>query len=556
MPPPSQNTASGSSFQMVLANASTEGGSEHRPMSRTAKTPSGEKTEGRTADKGEAGKARSLDSESSDTDAAGEMSGAHGEATADLTKGAASPAAAASQTTQAAVVTSADRSLAVASASSGYVWQSRLGALASDGGSEGSAIKDTDVAEAAGATARVPDKPDRPKAQTESKDVDTQTTAIIAAVDQSKISAANMFSWQGVAHGQGGEASESSAKNAAAGNSTKASGRPVAPPDSVADGDASAAILPDGTTGSDQSLLTQAPEASFEAGLDLLAAPGVSGNSALTANVEGGQAAGKFAPSMPKDASAVDSSANPKAADTVSDAKNAAGGADDTSAHAVAGGVQVSQNAQGDPSKAGAGTTVPRVAENGAAQASMPTLPTHTVSHEGATLQRTAGGAPDAPHEGKAQDLAASAHLAGGETAAASGINTAKVLQTMGETEMHVGMHSEEFGDISIRTSISQQQMLTQISLDHNDLSQALSTHVSTVQAKLGEEYGLHASIEINNQGAPLSGGQGNASQSDQQSPRRSGQAKGFASAVLAESGSSAVAMTSAGDGHGLDIRV
>jgi hypothetical protein len=98
--------------------------------------------------------------------------------------------------------------------------------------------------------------------------------------------------------------------------------------------------------------------------------------------------------------------------------------------------------------------------------------------------------------------------------------------------------------------------MMAQISLDHNDLSQALSAHLSTMQVKLGEEYGLHASIEINNQGSPLSGGQGNSSQSDQQSYARSSRGKSAAPAALSESVSGVVALTSAGSGHGLDIRV
>jgi hypothetical protein len=186
----------------------------------------------------------------------------------------------------------------------------------------------------------------------------------------------------------------------------------------------------------------------------------------------------------------------------------------------------------------------------------MQTLLTHTVSHEGTVSQHSPSGALDAPHAGKPQELPAASHLDGGEAVATSGINAAKLIQAMGETEMHVGMHSEEFGDISIRTSVSQQQMITQISLDHSDLSQAISTHVSALQAKLGEEYGLRASIQINNQGSPLAGGQGNSSQSDQQSFGRSSRAKSIAPTALTESVPSVVAMTSAGSGHGLDIRV
>jgi hypothetical protein len=93
------------------------------------------------------------------------------------------------------------------------------------------------------------------------------------------------------------------------------------------------------------------------------------------------------------------------------------------------------------------------------------------------------------------------------EPAAASGINAAKLLQTMGGTEMRVGMNSSEFGDISIRAAVSQQQMTAQISLDHTDLGQAIAAHIANAQTKLGNEYGLHASIEVSQQGASFSGG-------------------------------------------------
>jgi hypothetical protein len=227
----------------------------------------------------------------------------------------------------------------------------------------------------------------------------------------------------------------------------------------------------------------------------------------------------------------------------------------DTSSHAASDS-QIAQNAQGDASKAGVAVVVPKATESGAIQSSMQTLLTPAVSHGTANAQHGAAATPDAAHTGMAQHLAASTHVASEEVVAASGINSARLIQTMGETEMHVGMHSAEFGDISIRTSLSQQQMVMQISLDHNDLSQAISAHLSTVQAKLGEEYGLHASIEINNQGAPLSGGQGNSSQRDQQTFGRSSQGESIALAGSIENVAGVVAQAGAGSGHGLDITV
>ena len=73
-------------------------------------------------------------------------------------------------------------------------------------------------------------------------------------------------------------------------------------------------------------------------------------------------------------------------------------------------------------------------------------------------------------------------------------------------------MRSAEFGDISIRTMVTQQQMQTQISVDHSELVSALTAHIPAVQAKLGSDYGLHASIEVSQGGASFSGNQGQSS--------------------------------------------
>ena len=104
-----------------------------------------------------------------------------------------------------------------------------------------------------------------------------------------------------------------------------------------------------------------------------------------------------------------------------------------------------------------------------------------------------------------------------GDSLPASGINSAKLIQTLSETQMHVGMRSAEFGDISIRTSVSQQQMLAQITVDHGDLGRALALHALVAQSKLGEDLGLHASIEVTQSGSSYSGERGASPQQQQQ---------------------------------------
>ena len=96
---------------------------------------------------------------------------------------------------------------------------------------------------------------------------------------------------------------------------------------------------------------------------------------------------------------------------------------------------------------------------------------------------------------------------------AAAGINTARLMQSMSESEMRVGMHSAEFGDISIRTSVSQQQLTAQINVDHSELGSAIAAHLPSLQSKLGGEFGLHASFELNQLGGSFTGGNGQSSQ-------------------------------------------
>jgi hypothetical protein len=128
-------------------------------------------------------------------------------------------------------------------------------------------------------------------------------------------------------------------------------------------------------------------------------------------------------------------------------------------------------------------------------------------------------------------------------------------MQTMSESEMHVGMRSSEFGDISIRTSITDQQMVTRISLDHSELSQAISAHVSSMQTKLGEDSGLNASIEVHNLGSSHSGEPGQSSQREQRALHQSSQNGNALFPPEEETGMSMAALVNAGNGNRLDIR-
>ncbi|MFZ0745678.1 MAG: hypothetical protein WAM85_14800 [Terracidiphilus sp.] len=115
-------------------------------------------------------------------------------------------------------------------------------------------------------------------------------------------------------------------------------------------------------------------------------------------------------------------------------------------------------------------------------------------------------------------------------------------------------MHSIEFGEISVRTSVSQQQMLAQISTEHFDLGAAISAHIPSIQEKLGNDFGLHASIQVNHGGASFSEGRGQSPQSEQKASVLA--LEPVSSVVPAEIETLAARMSPmAGDGYRLDIR-
>jgi hypothetical protein len=174
----------------------------------------------------------------------------------------------------------------------------------------------------------------------------------------------------------------------------------------------------------------------------------------------------------------------------------------------------------------------------------------HVASHDAAAGARTTDGGAEATQSGSTAP-----HAEVEDAVPASGINAARVIQAMGGTEMRVGMHSTEFGDISIRTSVSPQQMLTQISVDHSDLSSAISAHASVVQARFQEQYGMQASIEVNQQSASSSGEHGGFQQREQQGFVRSAQVESVGTTDETEIGLGQLAIAGASASYRLDIR-
>jgi hypothetical protein len=254
---------------------------------------------------------------------------------------------------------------------------------------------------------------------------------------------------------------------------------------------------------------------------------------------------------LPAAAGAGNSGANSTPAATQTSDMRDGSGKSAAAAHDTQDSVQPTPHSHADASPAAAAT--PISASTQVAQAVV--LPAHTAVHDATPAARTLDNASDAPGDAKLRDDSASLPQGVEDAAPASGIHAASVIQAMGGTEMRVGMHSAEFGDISIRTSVSAQQMLTQIAVDHSGLGQAISAHASSVQARFQEQYGVHAAIEVTKQGAAFAGEQGGSAQRERQGSVRSAGNETAPAPDETEIGLGQLAMAEAGDEYRLDIR-
>lgn len=224
------------------------------------------------------------------------------------------------------------------------------------------------------------------------------------------------------------------------------------------------------------------------------------------------------------------------------------------SSNAITGSNQGSQRTQSDASQTSASG---QKNQAGGAQATaspfaaqIQVIANHDTGHDASASHVHADGVADAVRTSSQQ-----ADGLNGTTTSA--INTANVIQKMSETEMHVGMRSADFGEVSIRTLVSQQQMTAQISVDHSDLGKAISAHIPAMEAKIGGDLGLRALVEVSQSGMSFSGDRGFSSQREQQSFAQPAQNQGapvFAEADQPVARMAATAI-STDNGYRLDIR-
>ena len=267
--------------------------------------------------------------------------------------------------------------------------------------------------------------------------------------------------------------------------------------------------------------------------------------SILSNKADSTQSSGKLAQKTtmdavgPKNSDATATSDTPRA--------TGAGMAVDASSHGAQSNGQPAQHSQADSSQPQ--VTMPKAVDSASAQAQP--IPAPAVSPEAATAT---GSLLHGSHRQLESSDTSSSALDEDEVAASGGINASRIVQTMSETEMRVGLHSSEFGAISIRTSVSQQQMLAQISLDHGDLSRAISAHVASVQTKLGNDSGLDTLIQVNHQAASTFG-QSGSRQKEQSAFAPSAPLQSVAVPVDPDVGISPAVLAGTNGSYRLDIR-
>jgi len=102
---------------------------------------------------------------------------------------------------------------------------------------------------------------------------------------------------------------------------------------------------------------------------------------------------------------------------------------------------------------------------------------------------------------------------------------SAKFVQGMSGSEFRVGMQSQEFGSIDIRTSVARHMFSAQISVEHSDVAKSLATELPSLYSKLADQHVPVANIVI--QGQSLASSSGFAQDARQQQGWRPQQSHG-----------------------------
>ena len=200
--------------------------------------------------------------------------------------------------------------------------------------------------------------------------------------------------------------------------------------------------------------------------------------------------------------------ANPKTVEAASGAKAQPRKDDSTS----------STNSQAaDPANAAA----PAKASDASASFSVASQPASTGDSKTATANSPAKAPDQSNDQPTGHHDAESASVAPGQTMAdaqaaypTSAVNSARLVERMGESELRLGIRAGEFGSVDIRTSMVRNQFTAEISVERGELGRVMAAELPGLQNRLSEQRVPFANITLQNH----TGSQSSAS--EQQRPR------------------------------------
>lgn len=140
------------------------------------------------------------------------------------------------------------------------------------------------------------------------------------------------------------------------------------------------------------------------------------------------------------------------------------------------------------------------------------TLGAHSDSHAQATPLKQTAGAPSSQTPGLEADGPDEAL----PTSTASPVTSAKLVHDMSQSEFRVGMQTQEFGNIDIRTSVARHMFSAQISVEHSDVVKSMTADLPALYHKLADQQVPVASIVIQGQSFATSSGLAQDSQQPQ----------------------------------------
>jgi flagellar hook-length control protein FliK len=105
-------------------------------------------------------------------------------------------------------------------------------------------------------------------------------------------------------------------------------------------------------------------------------------------------------------------------------------------------------------------------------------------------------------------------------------VQSARILERMGQTEMRVGINTADFGSVELRASVSQDRVGAIIATAHADLRAALTAEMPSLERSM-EKHQLRLDL-LDSRAQPGSGSHERGGSAQQQPGSQSGSEAGF----------------------------